>query len=89
MIPAPILSEESFKHEILDLLTFSPEDGRIWMDDKRMLLLDAETFGSMRAEIVNLAGTDSARRLLTRIGYQSGVTDAQVVARRWPADSKG
>ncbi|HWJ70642.1 MAG TPA: sigma-54-dependent Fis family transcriptional regulator [Sphingobium sp.] len=89
MIPTPILSEESFKHEILDLLTFSPEDGRIWMDDKRMLLLDAETFGSMRAEIVHLAGTDSARRLLTRIGYQSGVTDAQVVARRWPADSKG
>ena len=82
VISQPRLPSEALKSRLQDLLTFSPEDGRIWMDDRRMLLLGSATFGKLRAELINALGPEEARRVLTRIGYEAGVSDAQVL-QRW------
>ena len=34
--------------ELLEMLTFSPEDGRIWLHGKRMMMLDVSSFGALR-----------------------------------------
>ena len=38
--------------ELTDCLFFSPEDGRIWLNDQRMLLLHSSSFGALRREVI-------------------------------------
>lgn len=70
--------------ELTECLSFSPGDGRIWMNDQRMLLLHGSSFGLMRQQIIDSIGYDSARRLFMRVGYKSGARDANLVRQKWP-----
>src|SRR5436190_16013722 len=72
--------------ELLDMLTFSPEDGRIWLHGKRMMMLDVSSFGALRDELIARLGARGARSVLTRIGYASGVSDADMIRQRWPTE---
>jgi len=70
--------------DISECLFFSPGDGRIWLQDQRMVLLHTEALGSLRREMVDSLGMKQARGLFTRAGYVSGARDAQMVRRQWP-----
>jgi predicted hydrocarbon binding protein len=70
--------------DLAECLFFSPGDGRIWLNDQRMLLLHSAAFGALRRELIECVGTEHARRLLTRAGYASGARDAALVRQRWP-----
>ncbi|HSI57427.1 MAG TPA: sigma 54-interacting transcriptional regulator, partial [Ideonella sp.] len=70
--------------DLTEALFFSPGDGRIWLNDQRMLLLHSSTMGHLRRELIDTLGLDRARGLLTRAGYVSGARDAQLVRERWP-----
>ncbi len=70
--------------DIADLagrLRFSPNEGRIWLDGQRMLLIHADAFGALRRELMDSLGVDRARGLLTRMGYQAGAMDARLARR--------
>jgi two-component system, NtrC family, response regulator HydG len=70
--------------DLTESLFFSPGDGRIWMNDQRMLLWHSSAMGHLRRELIDTLGTDRARGLLTRAGYVAGARDAQLVRERWP-----
>ena len=70
--------------DLMGRLHFSTSDGRIWLDDQRMLLVHAKALGSLRRELIELLGIDVARGLLTRMGYQAGAIDAQMARRVRP-----
>ena len=63
------------------LIRFSAVDGTIWLAEHRMLLLHAATLAGLRKEIINSVGLEQARRILTRIGYQSGTRDAELACK--------
>ena len=64
--------------DLAEHLHFRPDEGSIWLGDKRMLLLHAEAFGALREELLETIGTDLTRGLMTRIGYLSGSRDADL-----------
>jgi len=64
--------------DLMARLHFSTSDGRIWLDDQRMLLLHAKSLGMLRREMIEVLGTDAARGFMTRMGYHAGVQDAQM-----------
>lgn len=70
--------------ELTECLSFSPGDGRIWLNDQRMLLMHASSFAVFRRELIDTLGIDRTRGLLTRTGYVSGTRDAELVRQRWP-----
>ncbi|MFM9901103.1 MAG: sigma 54-interacting transcriptional regulator [Polaromonas sp.] len=70
--------------DISECLFFSPGDGRIWLQDQRMVLLHTEALGSLRREMIDSLGTAKARGLFTRTGYASGARDAHLVRKQWP-----
>ncbi len=72
------------QRDLAETLTFSPGDGRIWMNDQRMLLWQSSTYGSLRRELIASLGQEQARSLLTRVGYAAGARDAELVRRMWP-----
>ncbi|MBT0962952.1 sigma-54-dependent Fis family transcriptional regulator [Denitromonas iodatirespirans] len=69
--------------DLTECLFFSPGDGRIWLDDQRMVLVHNTSLGALRRELIERLGHERARGLLTRAGYVSGVQDAQLVRERW------
>ncbi|HTP98022.1 MAG TPA: sigma 54-interacting transcriptional regulator [Casimicrobiaceae bacterium] len=73
--------------DLMERLHFSTSDGRIWLDDQRMLLVHAKALGSLRRELIELLGMDVARGLLTRMGYRAGALDAQMARRVRPKTS--
>ena len=70
--------------DLTESLFFSPGDGRIWLNDQRMLLWHSSSMGHLRRELIDTLGIDRTRGLLTRAGYVSGARDAQIVRERWP-----
>ncbi|HEX5698025.1 MAG TPA: sigma-54-dependent Fis family transcriptional regulator [Rhodoferax sp.] len=64
--------------DLMGRLHFSTRDGRIWLDDQRMLLVHAKALGALRRELIEHVGTDAARGFMTRMGYCAGVCDAQL-----------
>ncbi|RVU45488.1 sigma-54-dependent Fis family transcriptional regulator [Rubrivivax rivuli] len=76
--PSPRLAD------ITECLFFSPGDGRIWLNDQRMVLMHSASMGTLRRELIETLGLERARGLLTRTGYESGARDAQLVRERWP-----
>lgn len=63
------------------LLRFAPEEGLIWLGEHRMLLLHAGALSELRKELVGSLGQEQARRILTRMGFASGVRDAELARR--------
>lgn len=69
--------------DLSECLHFSPGDGRIWLNDQRMLLVHSSSFGQLRRELIDMVGLEKARGLLTRAGYVSGIRDAHFVSTQW------
>ncbi len=60
---------------------FSPDDGRIWLGDARMVLVHSEALASLREELLDLLGQTQTRALLTHMGYTQGSVDARMARR--------
>jgi DNA-binding NtrC family response regulator/predicted hydrocarbon binding protein len=69
---------------LAEQLTFSPGSGEIRLDQQRMLLLHSAAIASLQRELIDTLGGEKARGLLTRMGYQSGARDADMVRRLYP-----
>jgi DNA-binding NtrC family response regulator len=61
---------------------FCPESGQIWLHEHRMLLVHAEAQAMLRKELIDSLGMERAQGLLTRMGYASGVRDAELARTR-------
>ena len=66
---------------------FCAETGQIWLHEHRMLLVHAEAQAALRKELIDTLGLERARGLLTRMGYASGVRDAELARTRAEAAS--
>ncbi|WP_106418295.1 sigma-54-dependent Fis family transcriptional regulator [Salinicola tamaricis] len=71
-------------HDLTESLRFTPNDGRIWFDTRRMLLFGAHSFGALRRELIETLGPAGARDLLMRVGFSAGASDAAFVRKHWP-----
>lgn len=64
--------------DLRGLLRFAPEEGLIWLGEHRMLLLHAGALSELRKELIESVGQEQARRILTRMGFASGMRDAEL-----------
>ncbi|MDP3671634.1 MAG: sigma 54-interacting transcriptional regulator [Telluria sp.] len=61
---------------------FCQETGQIWLHEHRMLLIHAEAQALLRRELIDTLGMERARGLFSRMGYESGVRDAELARTR-------
>jgi len=64
--------------DLVSCLRFSPREGRIWFDKDRIALIHLSSLGSIRQQLIDKAGLEVARGLLTRMGYTMGAKDAEI-----------
>jgi len=65
-------------------LRFNPQDGCIWLEGERVVMLHLAAFANLRRELIDTFGIDVARGLLTRMGHTSGAADAALARRTMP-----
>ncbi|MBL0089837.1 MAG: sigma 54-interacting transcriptional regulator [Ideonella sp.] len=63
------------------LLRFDADSGAIWLGERRMVLLHTAALTALRQDLISSVGPEHARRLLTRMGYASGMRDAEFAKR--------
>jgi two-component system, NtrC family, response regulator HydG len=77
----------SHRQEIQSRFRFSPETGQIWLDSQRMIMVHTAAMSSLRRELIESMGRERARGVLTRMGYASGIRDAQFIRSLYPDES--
>lgn len=75
------IEERAKANELWSKLRFDPSTGSVWLDEQRMLLLHTGSLGALRAELIRSLGEERAAGLLLRMGYHSGVQDAEIARR--------
>jgi Activator of aromatic catabolism/NAD(P)-binding Rossmann-like domain len=70
--------------DLTEALHFALGDGRIWLNDQRMVLIQSQVLGRLREEIINAFGLETAKAVFMRTGYMQGVRDAELIQERWP-----
>lgn len=59
-------------------LRFAMKEGSIWLGEQRMILLHTAALGALRKELVDTLGMERARGLFMRMGFHSGLRDAEL-----------
>lgn len=72
--------------DIMSLLRFEPQEGQIWLDEERTVLVRSGEMRALRRELIDSLGLERARGLLMRIGFLAGQKDADT-ARRLRVDA--
>jgi two-component system, NtrC family, response regulator HydG len=61
--------------------------GRIYLENERMVLLHIQALDALRGELIQTLGTHRARGLLMRMGFEGGKHDAEMARRLVPEAS--
>ncbi|WP_022964421.1 sigma-54-dependent Fis family transcriptional regulator [Halopseudomonas pelagia] len=64
--------------DLSEQIRFQSADGKIWFGEQRMLLLQVSAMANFRRELVNSLGIERAKGFFMRMGYQSGIKDAEL-----------
>jgi DNA-binding NtrC family response regulator len=59
-------------------LRFNIDEGHIWLDENRMVLMHTQALGALRRELFDTLGEHAARQALLRMGFVSGQQDAEL-----------
>lgn len=71
--------------DLSNLLRFIPQQGEVWLDDQRMLILNLQSLITLRRELFEALGPRRAREVLFRMGHAAGTQEA-VIALKVRAD---
>lgn len=74
-------------NDLAGALKFALGDGRIWLNDDRMVLLRSNVLGQLRAAMISEIGMDRTRERWMRVGWEQGVQHARLVASRFGPDN--
>lgn len=62
-----------------NLIRFSEGEGKIFLGDQRVVLVQASALGTLRQDLIQTLGMDRTKGFLTRYGYNIGANDAQKI----------
>lgn len=83
----PQLNYMDFR-DLTEQIHFQSTEGKIWFNEQRMLLMHLSAMASFRREMVNSMGVERAKGFFLRLGYQSGVRDAELARKLRPDRSE-
>ncbi|WP_417227511.1 sigma 54-interacting transcriptional regulator [Amphritea sp.] len=70
--------------DLLKQIRFETEEGKIWLDEQRMLLIHSSVMGLLRNELIQTMGVERAKGFLMRFGYHTGWRDAELAKKVRP-----
>ncbi len=83
----PELQYADFK-DLTSLIHFQSTKGKIWLGEQRVLLLQVSAMANFRREMVSTLGIERAKGFFLRLGFQSGLKDAELAWKLRPNASE-
>lgn len=74
-------------NDLAGALQFALGDGRIWLNDERMVLMQTNVLGALRAAMIGEMGMTRTREASMRVGWGQGVQLAELVVKRFKQDN--
>ncbi|MCG2579421.1 MAG: sigma 54-interacting transcriptional regulator [Marinobacter sp.] len=74
--------------DLTEQIRFQSTEGKIWFGEQRMLLMQVSAMAAFRREMVNTMGIERAKGFFLRLGYQSGLKDAELARKLRPQCSE-
>lgn len=65
-------------------IRFVEKEGKIWLGQQRMLLLQLSALSAVRREMIESIGVERAKGFFLRLGYKSGLRDAELARKLRP-----
>ncbi len=75
-------------HDLSNQIRFQSTEGKIWLGEQRMLLMQVSALANFRRELIELLGIERAKGFFLRMGYQSGLKDAELARKLRPDSSE-
>lgn len=72
--------------DLTQQIKFQSTEGKIWLGEQRVLLMQVSAMAAFRRELLNTVGLERSKGFFLRLGYQSGLKDAEL-ARKLRPDS--
>lgn len=79
----PGLTYSGFQ-DLSEQIRFQSTEGKIWFGEQRMLLMQVSAMANLRRELMNTLGIERAKGFFLRLGYQSGLKDAEMAHKLRP-----
>ncbi|WP_432472394.1 sigma 54-interacting transcriptional regulator [Amphritea sp. HPY] len=70
--------------DLLKQIHFESHEGKIWLEEQRMLLIHSAVMGLLRKELIQTMGIERAKGFLMRFGYHTGWRDAELAKKIRP-----
>ncbi|WP_161866900.1 sigma-54-dependent Fis family transcriptional regulator [Pseudomonas yangonensis] len=70
--------------DLSEQIRFQSTEGKIWFGEQRMLLMQVSAMANFRRELINSLGIERAKGFFLRLGYQSGLKDAEMARKLRP-----
>ncbi len=89
--PATGKGAGALKAKQLDLMTMlrpEPEQGRLFLNSKRVLVVNTAAMGTLRKDLISSLGLDRTRGFLTRYGWSCGYHDALDLKDHFPSEQE-
>lgn len=74
--------------DLLAKINFQTINGKVWLGEQRILLMQLSSMAAFRREIINSMGIKRAKGFFLRLGYQSGIQDAELARKLRPNSSE-
>ena len=59
-------------------IVFSSEQGKVWLNEQRVVLFSQTALGKFRKEVYDTIGQDRCKAFFLRLGYQLGILDGEL-----------
>lgn len=73
--------------EVMPHITFSGAEGKVWLNEQRVMLFSQAALGKFRREVLETIGLQRTKAFFLRLGYQLGMVDGEL-ARSSKSNSK-
>ncbi len=73
-------------NDLAGALQFALGDGRIWLSDERIVLMQTRVLGKLRSQMIKEIGMDRTRDICMQVGWDEGLKLAELVRTRFSQD---
>ncbi|MCV6591293.1 MAG: sigma 54-interacting transcriptional regulator [Marinobacterium sp.] len=70
--------------DLIAQIQFDTDQGKIWLNEQRMVLIHSAAMGSLRKELIETLGAERTKGFLMRFGFQAGMRSAELAMKVRP-----
>jgi len=74
-------------NEVTPHLSFSRSEGKVWLNEQRIMLFSQTALGKFRREVLETIGYERTKAFFLRLGYQLGALDGELARISKPGSS--